>query len=130
MEIAQHARAVRSRPASAGAVTTKAVLRAAGRLGLSHKLLGAIIGVSEATVSRMGSGSYALAPDDKPFELAVLFIRLFRSLDAITDGDEAVAAAWLRAENRSLGRPPLDLIQTVAGLVHVVGYLDTRRALA
>lgn len=105
-------------------------MRAAGRLGLSHKLLASIIGVSEATVSRMGSSSYALEPGDKPFELAVLFIRLFRSLDAITDGDEAVATAWLRADNRSLGQPPLALIQTVAGLVHVVGYLDTRRALA
>ena len=40
------------------AVATKAVLRAATRLGLSNKALGRIIGVSEATVSRMGSGSY------------------------------------------------------------------------
>jgi hypothetical protein len=130
METASRARALRLQPATAGAVTTKAVLRAAGRLGLSHKLLGAIIGVSEATISRMGSGSYTLVSGDKPFELAVLLIRLFRSLDAITDGDEAVARSWLRAENRSLGQPPLALIQTVAGLVHVVGYVDTRRALA
>lgn len=115
---------------SPGVVTTKAVLRAAARLGLSNKLLASVIGVSEATVSRMGAGAFALDPKDKPFELAVLFIRLFRSLDAMTDGDEAVAAAWLRAENRALGQAPLTLIQTVAGLVHVVGYLDTRRALA
>jgi hypothetical protein len=111
-------------------VTTKATLRAAARLGLSNKLLASIIGVSEATVSRMGSGTFTLDPREKPFELAVLFIRLFRSLDAIADGDEAVAGAWLRAENLALGQAPLALIQTVAGLVHVVGYLDTRRALA
>jgi len=112
------------------AVATKAVLRAATRLGLSHKALGRIIGVSEATVSRMGSGSYTLAPGEKPFEMAMLFIRLFRALDAVASGDEAVAAAWLRADNRALGGTPLGLIESVSGLVHVLGYLDARRALA
>src|SRR5687767_1743790 len=92
-------RAAARRPGvTEAAVATKAVLRAAGRLGLSNKALAKIIGVSEATVSRMGAGSYQLAPGDKPFELALLVVRLFRSLDAITGGDEAVAAAWLRSD--------------------------------
>lgn len=116
--------------ASAGAVATRAVMRAATRLSVSNKALATIIGLSEASVSRMGAGTYELAPGDKPFELGLLFIRLFRSLDAIVDGDEAVACAWLRAENRALGQPPLALIQTVAGLTHVLGYLDARRSLA
>ena len=115
---------------SDAAVATKAVLRAAGRLGLSNKALARVIGVSEATVSRMGAGSYLLAPGDKPYELALLLIRLFRSLDAIAGGDEAVAAAWLRSENAALGGTPSTLIQSVSGLVHVLGYLDARRALA
>lgn len=112
------------------AVATKAVLRAAAHLGLSNRALGRIIGVSEATVSRMGSGSYTIAPGEKPFELAMLFIRLFRSLDALAGGDEAVASAWLRGENSALGGTPLGLIESVPGLVHVLGYLDARRALA
>jgi len=106
------------------------VLRAAQRLGLSNKMLGVVIGVSEATVSRMGSGAYLLSPGEKPFELALLFVRLFRSLDAIAGGDESLAAAWLRNENRALGGTPIALIQSVSGLVHVLGYLDARRALA
>jgi hypothetical protein len=113
-----------------GAVTTKAVLRAADRFGVSNKALGRIVGVSEATVSRMGSGAYTLSPGDKPFELAVLFIRLFRSLDAMVGGDEAAASAWLKSENLALGGAPLRLIQSVSGLVHVLAYLDARRALA
>lgn len=129
METARAASVATGR-APAGAVVTKAVMRAARRLQMSNKAVAAIIGVSEATVSRMGSGSYALDPADKPFELAVLFVRLFRSLDAIVDGDDDVAAKWLRAENRALGRSPLALMQTIAGLVHVLGYLYTRRALA
>ena len=123
------ASARRPAPVEEGAVVTKAVLRAAGRLGVSNKTLSAVVGVSEATVSRMGAGTYTLAPGDKPFELAMLFVRLFRALDAIVDGDDAVAQAWLRNENAALGGRPLAMIQTIAGLMHAVSYLDTRRAL-
>ena len=111
------------------AVLTKAVLRASERLGLANRSLGRIIGVSEASVSRMDRGAYTLARDDKPFEIALLFVRLFRSLDALVGGDEKLARAWLRNENTALGAPPLALIQTLPGLVNVLAYLDARRAL-
>src|SRR5438874_1605675 len=103
-------------PAADATVATKAVLRAAARLGLSNKTLAKVIGVSEATVSRMGSGAYTLAKGDKPFDLAILLIRLFRALDTVAGGDDAMAAAWLRSENRALGAAPLTLIQSVPGL--------------
>ncbi len=125
------ARAVLKRPSiSESAVATKAVMRAAGRLRISNKALARIIGLSQATVSRMGSGSYTLTPGDKAFELSLLFVRLFRALDTLAGGDEAVACAWLRNENAALGGTPLALIQSVSGLNHVLGYLDARRALA
>lgn len=125
---------VRSAPSFAAtpaesAVVTKAVLRAAERLGVSNRRLGRIIGISEASVSRMGRGAFMLGPGEKPFELGLLFVRLFRSLDAIAGGDETVARAWLRNENSALGAPPFNLIQTVPGLVNVLAYLDARRAL-
>ena len=112
-----------------GAVVTKAALRAAALLGVSNKALARIVGLSEASVSRMGTGSYTLAPGDKSFELAVLFVRFFRSLDALVHGDDAVARAWVASPNAALGGTPLDLIQTLPGLVHAVAYLDARRAL-
>lgn len=116
-------------PASEGEVVTKGVLRAAGQLGVSNKALAAIIGLSEASVSRMGSGGYTLAPGDKAFDLSVLFLRLFRALDAIVAGDDAAAQAWLRHDNAALGGAPLTMIQSIPGLVHVLAYLDARRGL-
>jgi len=110
-------------------VVSKAVKRAADRLELSNRVVAGVLGVSEATVSRLGAGSYQLDPKGKPFELAVLFLRLFRSLDGITGGDSAVARAWLRNDNTALGAAPLTLIDSVGGLVNVVAYLDARRAL-
>jgi hypothetical protein len=113
----------------AGPVVTKAAVRAADRLNLTARTLATIIGVSEATVSRLRRDSFALEPGTKPFELAVLFVRLFRSLDAITGGDERVAAAWLANPNTALGATPAEKLQTVSGLVDVIAYLDARRAL-
>jgi uncharacterized protein (DUF2384 family) len=118
------------RPAvSEGPVVTKAALRAAELLGLSNKTLARIVGLSEASVSRMGTGGYTLTPGDKPFELAVLFVRFYRALDAIVHGDDAVARAWMTSPNAALGGTPLALVQTLPGLVHAVAYLDARRAL-
>jgi uncharacterized protein (DUF2384 family) len=76
----------------------------------------------------MASGSYTLAQRDKPFELAVFFIRLFRALDAIVAGDDEAARRWIDSHNTVLGATPRDLMQTIAGLVTVVDYLDSRRA--
>lgn len=109
-------------------VVTKAALRAADRLGLKSNVVARMIGVSEPTLSRMRSGDYLLNREQKPFELAILFIRLYRSLDAIVDGDDHVAQNWMRNENAALKGRPLDLIQSVAGLTHVIQYLDARRA--
>jgi hypothetical protein len=123
-------KAIQTPPAPDEAATVaKALLRAAERLGLSNRALGRIVGLSEASVSRMGKGAYVLKRDDKAFELGLLFIRLFRSLDAIVGGDEAVARAWLRSDNAALGGKPLKLIETVPGLANVLAYLDSRRAL-
>ncbi|MGO4869664.1 MAG: antitoxin Xre/MbcA/ParS toxin-binding domain-containing protein [Roseiarcus sp.] len=112
-----------------GVVLTKAVVRAAERLDVKARLLAAVLGVSEATVSRMKKGDFTLEAGAKPFELAVLFVRLFRSLDAIVGGDEAVARSWLANPNLALDGRPIEKIRTVVGLIDVIAYLDARRAL-
>jgi hypothetical protein len=87
---------------SPNAILTKAALRAADRLDLSA-IRRIVIGVSEATVSRMKKGEFVLERGSKPFELALLFVRLFRSLDAIVGGDEggctrlAQVSQWARS---------------------------------
>lgn len=111
-----------------GVVLTKAALRAAERLGIPGRQLAEIIGVSEATVSRWKRGEAALESGSKQFQLAALFVRAFRSLDAITGGDEAVARTWFKAPNTALAARPIERMLTVQGLVDVTTYLDGRRA--
>ena len=107
---------------------TNTVLRAADRLGIKNAALAKILGLSGPTISRMRGGKYRLERGQKPFELAVLLIRLYRSLDGIVGGDDNVAAGWLTNKNTALDGVPLELIQSVSGLANVIHYLDARRA--
>jgi hypothetical protein len=116
------------RDALEGQALTKATLRAAQKLGLKSRTLSAVVGLSEATISRMKKGEYFLERGDKAFELSVLLVRLYRSLDAIVSGDERVAKEWLQNENLALRDAPINLIQNITGLIDVIQYLDSRRA--
>jgi uncharacterized protein (DUF2384 family) len=110
------------------AVLTKAVARAAERLGITKALLAKILGLSPPTVTRLYSGAYKLDERRKEWEFALLFVRVFRSLDSIV-GDEQTARRWLNSDNRALNGKPIDLIRRTDGLVRVVQYLDASRAL-
>jgi hypothetical protein len=109
-------------------VLTKALLRAAGLLDLSSAALARILGVSEASVSRLASGSRSVDPRSKEGELALLLVRVYRSLDALVGTDPAQRKAWLHSHNRALNGRPADLIQRADGLVGVLAYLDAMRA--
>jgi transcriptional regulator with XRE-family HTH domain len=110
------------------AVLSRATIRAARLLGVSQGDLADVIGVSPATLSRMANGQKRLEPGSKPWQLAALFVRLFRALDAIVGSDDTAARAWLRGHNLALGGVPLDLIRDPAGLARAVDYLDAARA--
>lgn len=109
-----------------GLVLGKATLRAAEQLGVSRRELAQTLGVSEATLSRLARGK-PLDPEAKAGELALLFIRVFRSLDALVGGDAGQARAWLRAGNDHLGGTPAELLASVEGLMRVLSYLDALR---
>jgi transcriptional regulator with XRE-family HTH domain len=116
-----------STASQAQATLTKAVLRAAVLLRIKQSLLADILGISPATVSRLHAGRYLLDPHRaKEWELALLFVRLFRSLDAIV-GHGPEAQTWLQSENLGLGARPAELIRSTEGLVRVVHYLDAYR---
>ena len=112
----------------AAAVLSKAVARAAERLDVSKSLLAKVLGVSPPTITRLYSGNYLLDPNRKEWDFALLFVRVFRSLDSIV-GDEGTARKWLSSENLGLNARPIELIRNTEGLVRVVQYLDASRGL-
>ena len=103
---------------------SKAALRASEYLGLKQKEFAQIVGISPTKVSHLWATNYLLNPSRKSeWENSILFIRLFKSLDAIL-GERDAARTWLRGENTALGDSPFNLIQSIEGLVHVVNYVD------
>ena len=110
------------------AVLSKAVARTAERLGVSKSLLAKVLGVSPPTISRLYSGNYLLDQNRKEWDFALLFVRVFRSLDSIV-GDESTARKWLTSDNKDLNAKPIELIRSTEGLVRVVQYLDASRGL-
>lgn len=112
----------------AAAVLSKAVARAAEKLDVSKSLLAKVLGVSPPTVTRLYAGQYQLDQNRKEWDFALLFVRVFRSLDSIV-GDESTARKWLTSENLGLNAKPIDLIRNTEGLVRVVQYLDASRGL-
>ncbi len=109
-------------------VLTAAVARIAHFWGLSNAKLGAILGVSPATASRLKAGQTQLDPASKAFEAGQFLLRLFRSLDALLGSDDAAAKRWLATENLELGSKPLDRVDTMRGLIEVCDYVDFYRA--
>jgi transcriptional regulator with XRE-family HTH domain len=108
-------------------VLTGAVLRACALLEITQSSLAQILGLSPSTVSRMANGTYRLDDQKKEWELGALFVRLFRSLDAVIGSNDSAARAWLNGQNTALTGRPVELIRSTEGLVRVVQYLDAAR---
>ena len=85
-----------------------------------------VLGVSPASLSRLGRSRH-IDPGSKEGELAILFVRLYRGLDSLVGGSDEKARAWLAAPNAHLAGVPLDLIQSVQGLVRTTEYIDAMR---
>ncbi|HFQ91665.1 MAG TPA: helix-turn-helix domain-containing protein, partial [Chromatiales bacterium] len=108
-------------------VLTTAVLNAARIMGLRQAQLARILGVSEATVSRMKQGAWQPTEHSKTWELAALLVRLFRGLDALMASDDRALQSWLHSRNQALGDAPVNLLHRVEGLVRTVEYVDAYR---
>lgn len=115
-------------PPNPEAVLSKAVIRAAAQLEIRQTQLARILGLSAASASRLTSGTWHIPADSKSWELATAFLRLYRSLSALTGGQPQAMRDWLHSANAvSAGGPPATRILTAEGLIHVVHYLDAAR---
>lgn len=116
------------RKPQADAVIAGALVRAARLLGISQSEMATVLGSSAASVSRTWNGERPIDPDSAEGRHALLFLRVFRSLDTLVGGDEAKARSWLGARNAHLGgQPPRALLASTPGLVRVAEYLDAMR---
>ncbi|MDQ9170545.1 MbcA/ParS/Xre antitoxin family protein [Oxalobacteraceae bacterium R-40] len=116
-----------SQTSQASMTLSKAVIKAAELLHLKQLSVARILGLSTATASRLHAGTYLLSPErGKEWELALLFVRVFRSLDAVLGHGDA-AKKWLSGNNLALNGRPAELMENTEGLIRVLHYLDAHR---
>lgn len=108
-------------------VLTKAILNMAKFYEMSGKELSQIIGISEATATRLNQGKKFILPESKEGEMALLLLRVYRSLNTMVGHNHHKARAWLNSDNIYFSQKPIEKMKTVAGLVSVVQYLDAMR---
>jgi len=103
-------------------VLATALVNAGKELGLTQQTLGEIIGKDRTALSRGG-----LDPGSKSGELALLLVRAYRALFALTGGDRDAMRHWFQTENLHTGGVPCEQVRNVQGLMRVVEYLDAIR---
>jgi hypothetical protein len=97
--------------------------RAAQVLGFSRDELSAVVGKHRTSIDRSG-----LDPKTKEGELALLLLRVYRSLHALCGGDHGLMRHWMEQPNHHLGeQPPRQLLARIEGLNRVANYLDALR---
>lgn len=88
--------------------------------------LAAIVGVDNSVISRLDK-TPAFHPDKKQGQLALMLIRIYRSLGAFLGDRMALQKEWLRSEHKIFNQTPIEAMKTPEGLAHVVMYLDAMR---
>jgi|688.fasta_scaffold09829_16 hypothetical protein len=111
-------------PLTDGELVLQAVLRAADELELSRTALARVLGKDRSTLNRVKG----MDPASKTGELALLFIRLYRSLSVLVGHDRRQLRHWFHTANRHTGGVPAEQVQRTEGLVEIVQYLDAMRA--
>ena len=108
-------------------VLTKAICNLSKFYSLTGKDLSKIIGISESGASRIVQGTKLISPYTKEGELALLLLRIYRSLNAMVGNNHEKAKLWLNSDNKYFRNKPIEEIQTIAGLIAVLNYLDAMR---
>jgi hypothetical protein len=102
----------------------QAVLRASDELELSRSALARVLGRDRSLFAR-GKG---IEPASKTGELALLVVRLYRSLAVLVGNDREQMRHWFHTANRHTGGVPAEQVQRTEDLVEIVHYLDAMRA--
>lgn len=108
-------------------VLTKAFVRMTEYYHWTGKEIHDLTGMSESTITRLHQGKKTLSPTTKEGEVAILLLRIYRSLNAMVGNHHEKARAWLTHDNTYFKQKPIEAMKTLPGLVQVLQYLDAIR---
>ena len=100
-------------------ILAEGYLNAGKALGFKTCDLGEILGKDRTALSRN-----KLDPHSKTGEIALMFIRIYRSLFELMGGNTDQMQHWMHTRNLQTGGVPSEQLKTLVGLVTVMEYLD------
>lgn len=107
-------------------ILAKAVLNAAVQLDLKSAQLARILHVHHTAIKRLKRNP-KLDPASQQEELALLLLRVYQSIYALTGGDLDWMRHFMNTPNCMTGGLPVEQIESMKGLVIVLQYLDAIR---
>ena len=107
-------------------VLAKAFLNVSNQLNLNQTQIAAIIEISIAVVIQLQT-EMNIDPISKQGELALLIIKLFRTLHNLSGGYLDWIRHFLESKNRVTGGIPIKQIETERGLVSVLQFVEAIR---
>jgi hypothetical protein len=99
------------------------VLQAAELLGLYRAELARMLPLQCGDIGRLSAARELLVQGSRSWQQAVLFIRFYRALFAVMEGDGAAMCHWLRAPDLELEGVPLLLLVDDNRLAGVLEYV-------
>lgn len=103
-------------------VLAEALLNAASFLGITKAEVGKAIDKHPSNIARTG-----IDPTRHSGQIALLIVRIYRSLFALMGGDQKNMRHFMYTQNNGTGGIPREQIQTIQGVVAVCEYLDAMR---
>ena len=104
------------------AVIMRAFIIACDGLGVSTTQAAKLLSISEEGLQQ--SLYIGFAEGSKETELQLAFIRLYHLLYALSDGDSRAIYEWLNRHNPHLNTTPVQIVQSMAGLIYLTDYLE------
>ena len=113
-----------STPREMATAITTVIRSAIDEYNLVGRDVANVLNVSPSFVSRLHRQNSSLAADSNEFERAVLFVRALDALGSMI-GPPTQVREFLYGPHKTLGAPPIKVMQTLEGLVDVTRYFES-----
>ena len=99
-------------------VLGKALAKAQEAMGVDQQTMADILGVSRSSLRRHSSDG--LSPESNPGRIALVVVRIYRAVYALTVGDLTNMRHWFSSMNRAFNQStPLEAMANLQGLIEV-----------
>ena len=104
-------------------ILATALKRASSLMGISNSSLAKILKIDTNTLSRIFENG--INPDSQRGHASTLIVRIYKSLSQLSGNDNNYIQHFLFSENRYFRNKPINVMETIDGLILINKYLDT-----